>query len=66
MPKRKLSENEEKDRDPMMFIFIFMNYQSLIKNQGAPEPSVTHETTSESAYNACGTPQNDNPGNDTY
>ena len=34
-------------------------------NQGAPQPSVTHETTLESADNACEMPQNDNPGNDT-
>ena len=40
-----------------------MNCQSLI--QGAPEPSVTHESTSELADNACEIPQNDNRDNDT-
>ena len=47
---------------------MFTYFHELSKpdsNQGAPEPSVTHETTSESADNACETPQNDNPGNDT-
>ena len=54
----------KKDCDPTMFIY-FHELSKPDSNRGAPEPSVTHETTSESADNAYEMPQNDNPGNDT-
>ena len=56
MPIRKLSENLQKDRDPTMFTY-FYELSKPDSNQGAPEPSVTLETTSESADNACEMPQ---------
>lgn len=46
MPKRKLSENEQKDSDPMMFTY-FHELSKPDSNQRAPEPLVTHETTTE-------------------